>query len=68
MPVHRPALTSGTKITVRSSRRPRATSSSWLSATRCLVPTSRLSLSTRLDRSREMPPRSTIVIESVSTR
>ena len=56
----RSALTSGTKITVRPSPRPRATSTSRSSATRRLVPTSCELRSTRLGTSREIPPRSTI--------
>ena len=48
MPVAVPALTSGTRITVRPSLRPRATSTSRSLATRRLVPTSAGLRSTRL--------------------
>ena len=62
MPVACPSLTSGTITIGRSSRRPRATSTSRSLATRCLVPRSSGERSVRLAMSRAMPPRSTRAI------
>ncbi len=66
MPVATFAFTSGTKMTVRPSLRPRATSSSRWVATVRLVPLSTGRRSTRLASPIDSPPRSTTVIVSPS--
>ena len=66
MPVATFAFTSGTKMTVRPSLRPRATSTSRWMATVRFVPPSTGRRSTRLASCVERPPRSTTTIESPS--